>query len=141
MGGHGALTIALKNAPRYASVSAFSPICNPTACPWGTKAFTAYLGSDKATWEQYDATLLLRKAKADGTGAPLARPILVDQGADDDFLAEQLMPDALSAACTEVGQAANVRLHGGYDHSYFFIQSFIGEHVAMHAEAMADAGK
>lgn len=127
MGGHGALTIGLKNASVYRSISAFSPICNPMQCPWGQKAFNAYLGSDFATWQQYDASELLKQAKAE-------LPILVDQGDADGFLVEQLKPEELLAAAQVHGSDLELRMQPGYDHSYFFISSFIDEHLAFHAK-------
>jgi len=130
MGGHGALTIAMKNTAFYSSVSAFAPICNPTQCPWGIKAFTGYLGAEKSTWEQYDATLLLKAA-----AKPPFPDILIDVGDADTFLPQgQLLPENFAAACTEKGQAVTLRMQPGYDHSYFFIASFIAEHIAFHAK-------
>lgn len=127
MGGHGALTIGLKNSAAYRSISAFSPICNPMQCPWGQKAFNAYLGNDFTTWQKYDASELLKHAKAD-------LPILVDQGDADGFLVEQLKPEALLAAAQVHGSDVKLRMQPGYDHSYFFISSFIDEHLAFHAK-------
>ena len=127
MGGHGAMTLALKHPGTYRSVSAFSPICNPTDCPWGHKAFTAYLGEDQTDWQQHDTTALIR------SGAEQV-PLLVDQGAADTFLEEQLKPHALKAACDEVGYPLTYRLHDGFDHSYFFIASFIEDHLRFHAK-------
>ena len=127
MGGHGAMTLALKHPGTYRSVSAFSPICNPTDCPWGHKAFAAYLGEDQAEWHHHDATALIR------SGAEQV-PLLVDQGAADTFLEEQLKPHALKAACDEVGYPLTYRLHDGFDHSYFFIASFIEDHLRFHAK-------
>jgi S-formylglutathione hydrolase len=127
MGGHGALVLALRNPERYKSVSAFSPICNPVNCPWGEKAFSAYLGEDRKTWEAYDASLLMRGAK----GGP---PALVDQGEADDFLVEQLRPEALDAAAEASGYPLALRRHEGYDHSYHFISSFVNDHMRFHAE-------
>ncbi|MBL1376562.1 S-formylglutathione hydrolase [Zobellella iuensis] len=126
MGGHGALVLALRHPERFVSVSAFAPISNPSDCPWGRKAFTAYLGEDKAAWAQYDASLLLREK-----GCPL--PMLVDQGEADSFLAEQLRPEALQTAAEESGAELILRLQPGYDHSYYFISSFIEEHLRFHA--------
>lgn len=125
MGGHGALMIALKNANRYSSVSAFSPITNPVNCPWGQKAFTAYLGDDKATWHEYDSSELMRNASE-------FVPALVDQGKGDDFLVEQLKPEALVAAANESHYPLQLNQHEGYDHSYYFIASFIAEHLRFH---------
>lgn len=129
MGGHGALIAALKNPGRYASVSAFAPICHPTACPWGQKAFLGYLGENNSEWEQYDATLLVASA-----GERL--PLLIDQGTADNFLEQQLHPESLVEACEAVHHPINLRMHSGYDHSYFFIASFIEEHLNHHGEAL-----
>ena len=129
MGGHGALTIALKNPGRYRSVSAFSPIVAPSQVPWGQKAFTAYLGEDPAAWAQYDATALVAEAKE-------RLPLLVDQGGADEFLDNQLRPQLLQAACDAAGHPLELRIQPGYDHSYYFISSFIGEHIAHHAKTM-----
>ena len=126
MGGHGALTIALRNPERYASVSAFSPIVAPSLVPWGQKALTAYLGEDRAAWRAHDTVALVE----DGARAPL---LLVDQGLGDEFLEGQLKPELLKAACEQAGQPLELRLQPGYDHSYYFIASFIGEHFAHHA--------
>ncbi len=128
MGGHGALTIALKNPNRFRSVSAFSPICAPMRCPWGEKALGGYLGPDRETWRDYDTTQLLARA---GDGEQL--PLLVDQGEADDFLAEQLKTELLQQASAEVGYPVTIRMQPGYDHSYYFIATFIGEHLAFHA--------
>ncbi len=125
MGGHGALTIAMKNPKRYSSVSAFSPISNPMDCPWGQKAFTAYLGKNKDDWRVYDASELMRKATQ-------FVPAKVDQGESDDFLAEQLKPETLTAAAQVSGYPLELNLHQGYDHSYYFISSFIEEHLRFH---------
>ncbi|WP_448555627.1 S-formylglutathione hydrolase [Thalassotalea montiporae] len=127
MGGHGALTIGLKNQSIYRSISAFSPIANPMRCPWGQKAFSAYLGSDKSSWQNYDASYLLAQGKAE-------LPMLVDQGEADQFLTEQLMPEALTAAAEQHGSELTLRMQPGYDHSYYFIASFIDEHLAFHAK-------
>lgn len=126
MGGHGALTIGLKNPERYRAISAFSPITNPMNCPWGQKAFTHYLGTDKATWEAYDACELL---KANGG----VLPMLVDQGDSDGFLEEQLKPNSLQAVAQQMNAELELRMQSGYDHSYFFIQSFIEDHLTFHA--------
>jgi S-formylglutathione hydrolase len=133
MGGHGALTIALKNPQRYCSVSAFAPICHPTQSAWGEKAFSRYLGDDKAQWQQYDATLLITQVAAQ---AITKIPILIDQGDADDFLATQLMPEKLQEACTKINYPLNYRLQKGYAHSYFFIASFIEEHLRYHADKL-----
>ncbi|EGA69887.1 esterase [Vibrio sinaloensis DSM 21326] len=127
MGGHGALTIGLKNSAHYRSISAFSPISNPMQCPWGQKAFNAYLGNDFDAWKQHDASELLKQAKA-------SLPILVDQGEADGFLVEQLKPQALVAAAEAHGSNVKVRMQPGYDHSYFFISTFIDEHLTFHAK-------
>jgi len=129
MGGHGALVIALKNPGRYRSVSAFSPIVAPSQVPWGEKAFGAYLGDDRAAWRAYDATALVE-------GATERLPLLVDQGNADEFLDGQLRPQLLQAACEAAGHPLTLRLQPGYDHSYYFIQSFIGDHIAHHAQAL-----
>ncbi|REL27215.1 S-formylglutathione hydrolase [Thalassotalea euphylliae] len=127
MGGHGALTIGLKNQAAYRAISAFSPIANPMRCPWGQKAFAAYLGSDKLTWQDYDASYLLAQGKAD-------LPMLVDQGDADQFLTEQLMPEALMAAAEQHGSDLTLRMQPGYNHSYYFIASFIDKHLDFHAK-------
>ena len=130
MGGHGALICALKNPQAYRSVSAFSPICHPSQCGWGQGCFGAYLGADQQAWAAYDAVELIK------AGARVPR-VLVDQGTADEFLDEgQLLPESLEAACGEAGIALQLRLQPGYDHSYHFIASFIGEHMAYHAEAL-----
>jgi S-formylglutathione hydrolase len=126
MGGHGALTIALKNPGRFRSVTAFSPICSPLNCPWGEKALGNYLGPEREAWREYDTTALL-------AGAREQLPVLVDQGDADDFLAEQLRTPLLKQACADAGYPMTIRMQEGYDHSYFFIASFIGEHLAFHA--------
>ena len=129
MGGHGALSIHIKNPETYRSVSAFSPIVAPSQVPWGRKAFTAYLGADEATWGAYDSCMLIRSR-------PSAVKILVDQGSADQFLDEQLRPDLFVDACEEAGQHFELRMQPGYDHSYFFIQTFIDDHLRHHAEAL-----
>ena len=126
MGGHGALTIHLKHPEVYRSASAFAPVSAPMRCPWGEKAFTAYLGSDRESWKPYDTTELV---KASPSGAKL----LIDQGAADQFLEDQLKPDLLVEACEDAGQHFELRLQPGYDHSYFFIQTFIEDHLRHHA--------
>ena len=131
MGGHGALTIAMLNPDRYSSMSAFSPINNPITCPWGQKAFSAYLGKDKTTWRNYDASELMREAKQ-------FVPAKVDQGGADDFLAEQLKPDTLVAAAKVSAYPLEYHLHDGYDHSYYFISSFIEEHLRFHATHLSN---
>lgn len=127
MGGHGALQIALKNPDRYASVSAFAPIVNPSAVPWGQKAFTAYLGEDQTAWAAYDSTKLLSQAEK-------AVPILIDQGLADTFYPEQLQPEIFAAAAKANGIDVTLDLHDGYDHSYYFIASFAEKHIAFHAQ-------
>jgi len=131
MGGHGALTIALKNAQRYCSVSAFSPISNPVNCPWGQKAFTVYLGDDQALWQQHDASMLMLETKD-------FLPTRVDQGEADNFLEEQLKPTVLQASATERGYPLELNIHQGYDHSYYFISSFIEQHVRFHHQYLTD---
>lgn len=129
MGGHGALIAALKNPGRYKSVSAFAPIANPSECPWGQKAFSGYLGDDTKAWEEWDATMLIPTVRE-------RLPLLVDQGTADEFLDSQLNPDALADACEKMHHHINLRMHRGYDHSYFFIASFIDDHLDHHAEAL-----
>jgi len=129
MGGHGALTLALRHPALFRSVSAFAPISSPTRCPWGEKAFTAYLGDDRAEWAQHDAARLIEG----GTARGVFDNILVDQGDADGFLVEQLKPELLIAAGQAGGQTVTVRMQPGYDHSYFFMASFIADHVAFHA--------
>lgn len=129
MGGHGALTIALRNPGRFRSVSAFSPICSPLNCPWGEKALGNYLGEDRSTWEAHDSCALIARAEE-------RLPMLVDQGDADDFLKEQLKPELLERAAAEAKFPLDLRMQKGYDHSYFFIASFIGEHIAFHASHM-----
>jgi S-formylglutathione hydrolase len=125
MGGHGAITIALKNPEKYRSVSAFAPICSPINCPWGQKALTNYLGQDQALWAEYDAVELIRKCSH-----PV--PMLVDQGSEDQFLQEQLKPSLLVEACNRAGYPLSYNKRDGYDHSYFFIASFIDTHLRFH---------
>ncbi|MET0656512.1 MAG: S-formylglutathione hydrolase [Pseudoxanthomonas sp.] len=129
MGGHGALIVALKNPGRYRSVSAFSPIVAPSQVPWGQKAFGAYLGEDREEWMAWDTVELVAAAQE-------RLPLLVDQGDADEFLSAQLKPELLQAACQAAGHALQLRLQPGYDHSYYFIESFIGEHIAHHARAL-----
>ncbi|MBC56841.1 MAG: S-formylglutathione hydrolase [Confluentimicrobium sp.] len=128
MGGHGALTLAMNHPGRYASVSAFAPIAHPSVSDWGRKQLTAYLGTDADTWARHDATLLMREGG-------FAGPVLIDQGASDQFL-DLLKPEALAAAIAEVRQPGTFRMHKGYDHSYFFVSSFMEDHVSFHAEAL-----
>jgi S-formylglutathione hydrolase len=131
MGGHGALVIALRNPRRYRSVSAFSPIVNPTSSPWGKKAFSHYLGNDIESWRDYDATLLVETADRSQQ-----LPILIDQGNADEFLAEQLKPERLIAASEAANYPVQFNMRVGYDHSYFFISTFIESHLHFHAEAL-----
>ena len=126
MGGHGALTLAFKYPEKFKSVSAFAPICAPTQCPWGEKAFSAYLGKDQALWKQHDATVLV------GEKGVLFNEILIDQGLDDQFYS-QLNPALFQQACAQAGQALTLREHAGYDHGYYFIQSFMDDHLQFHA--------
>ncbi|WP_339915770.1 S-formylglutathione hydrolase [uncultured Brevundimonas sp.] len=132
MGGHGALTLALRHPDLFTSVSAFAPIASPSRCPWGEKAFTAYLGPDRATWDAHDATRLLESGAARG----VYDDILIDQGDADPFLVEQLKPELIQAAADAVGQTVTIRMQPGYDHSYFFMASFIADHVAFHARRL-----
>lgn len=129
MGGHGALTIALRNPERFCSVSAFSPIVAPSVVPWGQKALGRYLGEDRAAWREYDAVALI------DDGARLS-DLLVDQGGADNFLAEQLKTEMLEEACARAGMPATIRMQPGYDHSYYFISTFMAEHIAWHAERL-----
>ncbi len=132
MGGHGALTIGLRNPDKYRSLSAFAPICTTLHSPWGKKALGYYLGSDTSTWHDYDAAHVARSVRDPST----FRKILVDQGAADPYLAEQLNPDHLKAACAESGLALELRMHDGYDHGYYFISTFIEDHLKHHAAAL-----
>ena len=132
MGGHGALSLYFKHPEIYKSVSAFSPIVAPSQVPWGRKAFAGYLGENPKKWEKHDATCLVLLADMPET----KREILIDQGLADPFLEEQLKPQLFKAACTQVGQKLNLRLHEGYDHSYYFIQSFIKDHIDHHASIL-----
>lgn len=132
MGGHGALMIALSNIKRYCSVSAFAPIVNPIDCPWGEKAFRHYLGDDQSEWLQYDSCALMRQQ-----GQFLHVPMLVDQGLADDFYAEQKLTSPLEDVAKQINFVADFRYHEGYDHSYFFIASFIEDHLRFHAEHLA----
>lgn len=126
MGGHGALTLALKHPANYRSVSAFAPIAAPVQCPWGLKAFAGYLGETRSTWASHDATELIKA----GARVP---PLLIDQGLADKFLTEQLHPDLFETACSQGGQALTLRRHAGYDHGYYFVGSFVADHIAHHA--------
>jgi S-formylglutathione hydrolase len=132
MGGHGALTLTLRHPGRYRSVSAFAPIAAPTRAPWGHKAFTGYLGNDRALWREHDAVELIAR----GARMP---DCLVDQGMADQFLAEQLHIDALEAVCAQAGQPLTLRRHAGYDHGYYFISTFVGDHLAHHARFLAQS--
>ena len=131
MGGHGALVLALRHPDLYRSVSAFAPIVAPSQVPWGHKAFSRYLGENHRAWAEHDACELVKRRPFGGT-------ILVDQGLDDRFLATQLQPERFEAACAEAGQALTLRRHAGYDHGYYFIASFIEDHLRHHAAALAD---
>lgn len=131
MGGLGALVIYLRNPGAYTSVSAFSPIVHPTVVPWGQKAFQNYLGNDKELWARYDATLLVRQASTD-------TPILIDQGDSDSFLEEQLQPEHFKMACAKANVPLTLNLRAGYDHSYYFISSFIDNHLKFHAQKLID---
>ena len=128
MGGHGALTIGLRNPQTYRSISAFAPICSPTNCPWGQKAFSHYLGSDEDAWSAYDATDIV-----DELAAPPAGRVLIDQGLDDQFLEQELHPHLFEAACERRGVALELRRHAGYDHGYYFIATFMEDHLRHHA--------
>jgi S-formylglutathione hydrolase len=132
MGGHGALTIALKHPERYRSVSAFAPVSAPMHCPWGQKAFTGYLGPDRERWRQYDACELVR-ALPSVSGRP---PLLVDQGSADQFLEQQLLPERLEQACKDAGYPLTLRRQAGYDHGYYFISTFMEDHLRHHARAL-----
>ena len=130
MGGHGALTLALRNPTQYQSVSAFSPVAAPMQCPWGQKAFTNYLGPDQETWREHDATQLVARK-------PFPAHILIDQGAADQFLADQqLLPEKFAAAAAAAGQKLNLRMQPGYDHGYYFIQTFMADHLQHHARIL-----
>ncbi len=131
MGGHGALVTALRHPGRYRSVSAFAPICAPSRCGWGEKAFGAYLGRDRQRWLEWDSCALLADA-----GERL--PLRIEQGGADEFLNTQLHPELLREACAAAGHPLDLRIHAGFDHSYYFIASFIGEHLALHAAALRD---
>ena len=129
MGGHGALVCALRNPERYKSVSAFAPIAAPMQCPWGKKAFTNYLGADTQSWREYDASELVARR-------PFSGPILIDQGTSDQFLVEQLLPEKFSAAAARSGQRLDLRMQPGYDHGYYFIQTFMADHLRHHAKQL-----
>ncbi len=132
MGGHGALSIGLKNPHRYRAISAFSPITNPMQCPWGEKALMAYLGANRESWRAYDSCELIRAAASEDQV-----PILIDQGDEDEFLSEQLLPENLVQAADDAGYPIDLRMQQGYDHSYFFIATFIDDHLRFHAAALA----
>jgi S-formylglutathione hydrolase len=132
MGGHGALTLALRHPGMFASLSALAPICAPMHCPWGQKAFAGYLGDDRSAWAAHDASQLMRAQRQ----APYPRGLLIDQGLADRFLAEQLHPEALEAACDAVGQPLTLRRHAGYDHGYYFIATVVEDHLRHHARAL-----
>jgi S-formylglutathione hydrolase len=129
MGGHGALTWALRHPQRFSSASAFSPICAPTQVPWGQKAFTGYLGGDQDAWREHDACALI-----EARGSRL--PLLVDQGSEDPFLETQLRPRLLVEACARANVALDLRMRPGYDHSYFFVATFVADHLRHHARAL-----
>lgn len=131
MGGHGALVMALRHPDLFKSVSAFAPIAAPSQCPWGVKAFSGYLGQDREQWLQYDASALMKQARN-----PFPRGILVDQGLADKFLAEQLFPEVFEAACREAGQALELRRHEAYDHGYYFISTFVADHLQFHSQRL-----
>jgi S-formylglutathione hydrolase len=129
MGGHGALVLALRNPTLFRSVSAFAPIAAPSLCPWGEKAFGGYLGADQQAWAQYDASALMRTMKS-----PFPNGILIDQGLGDKFLATQLRPEMFESACAQAGQRLELRRHGNYDHGYYFISTFMEDHLRFHRE-------
>jgi S-formylglutathione hydrolase len=133
MGGHGALMLALRNPDLFRSVTAFAPIAAPSRCPWGNKAFSGYLGSDPALWQAYDASALM----AGMHRPPFPGGILIDQGLADKFLAEQLLPEAFEQACAQVGQPLELRRHPGYDHGYYFISTFVEDHLRFHHRQLA----
>jgi len=136
MGGHGALTLALRHPGRFNTLSAFAPIANPVNCPWGEKAFTGYLGADRTAWAEHDATVLMQNQPI----APYPGGILIDQGLADKFLHEkQLLPEAFEAACGSIGQPLTLRRQPGYDHGYYFIQSFVADHLRHHAALLMRA--
>jgi len=131
MGGHGALTIGLRNPSKFQSISAFSPIVSPANCPWGEKALNGYLGNNRDSWKKYDATELIKQ------GLKSENEILIDQGTADNFLEEQLKPHLFREACNQTGQKIKLRMQPGYDHSYYFISSFIGEHIRFHSDNLS----
>jgi S-formylglutathione hydrolase len=132
MGGHGALVLALRRPDLFRSVSAFAPIAAPSQCPWGVKAFRGYLGEDRAAWRQYDATELMATMQA-----PFSNGILIDQGLADKFLSEQLCPEAFEGACIQAGQQLTLRRHAAYDHGYYFIATFMEDHLRFHRANLA----
>jgi len=132
MGGHGALTLGLRNPQIYRSISAFAPICSPVNCPWGEKALANYLGPDRSAWNQYDATEIVRSL-----AAPPAEAILVDQGLADQFLEQELHPHLFEAACRDRGAELELRRHDGYDHGYYFISTFMDDHLRHHAAILS----
>lgn len=134
MGGHGALTLALRHPGRFRTLSALAPICAPSRCPWGEKAFSGYLGGDRTGWMGHDATELMAQ-----DSAPYPGGILVDQGMDDKFLQEQLHPHLFEAACEAVGQPLTLRRHAGYDHGYYFVSTFVEDHLRFHAQGLTPA--
>ncbi len=131
MGGHGALVMALRHPDLFRSVSAFAPIAAPSQCPWGEKAFSGYLGTNKSDWLQYDASALMKQARN-----PFPAGILIDQGLSDQFLEGQLFPEAFEAACREAGQSLELRRHAGYDHGYYFISTFVADHLHFHHQRL-----
>lgn len=133
MGGHGALTLALRHPGRFKSVSAFAPICAPSQCPWGRKAFSGYLGADSAAWLAHDATALMAALRS----APYPGGILIDQGLADKFLPEQLHPHLFETACVQAGQPLQLRRHAGYDHGYYFVATFMADHLQHHARQLS----
>ncbi|MGP1628312.1 MAG: S-formylglutathione hydrolase [Giesbergeria sp.] len=135
MGGHGALTLALRHPELFRSVSALAPICAPSQCPWGEKAFAGYLGTDRSTWAAHDATSLMQACEQ----APFPGGILIDQGLNDKFLAEQLHPQLFESACAQAEQPLTLRRHADYDHGYYFVQSFVADHLQHHAKQLAMA--
>jgi S-formylglutathione hydrolase len=136
MGGHGALTLALRHPGRFKSLSALAPICAPTQCPWGQKAFSGYLGENTAQWQAHDAAALVLARQRAGLAALYPQGILVDQGLADKFLAEQLHPHLLEQACASAGQPLTLRRHDGYDHGYYFIATFMEGHLRHHAQVL-----
>ncbi|MEY5100466.1 MAG: S-formylglutathione hydrolase [Pseudomonadota bacterium] len=140
MGGHGALTLAYRHPDRFRSLSALAPICAPMSCPWGRKAFAGYLGDETRKWKGHDATELIRHRHAEGLPPLFPRGILVDQGLADQFLAEQLHPHLLEEACAWARQPLTLRRHAGYDHGYYFIASFVEEHLRFHSAILQGSG-